>query len=140
MNIYRRPANRFVASFIGSPAMNFLSGAVQGGVFRFVQGNNGEVPAGGVEVGRAVPDGTAVLGVRPEDLVPNRDGAGLGTVLIDVVEHMGHETLAHFALAGGHHVARLPANTAVQPGDQVPLAIRPGGYHLFSADDGRRLN
>jgi ABC-type sugar transport system ATPase subunit len=140
MNIYRRPANRFVASFIGSPAMNFLPGKVQGGVFQFADGGNGELPRSGIVVGSEVPDGPTVLGIRPEDLLPRGDGATLGTVLVDVVEHMGHETMAHFALAGASHVARLPANADVAPGNQVPLAIRPGGYHLFAADDGRRLN
>src|SRR3712207_7295038 len=39
------------------------------------------------------------------------NGRHLGTVTLDVVEHMGHETIAHFALAGGEHMARLPANS-----------------------------
>jgi multiple sugar transport system ATP-binding protein len=80
------------------------------------------------------------LGIRPEDLLARDDGAPLGTVTLDVVEHMGHETIAHFALAGGDHVARLPADAGVEPGDRLPLAIRQGAFHVFSADDGRRLN
>jgi len=159
MNIYRRPANRFVASFIGSPAMNFLPGVVQEGRFRFAESQNGI--AGGVSdaasslqsrppialdtsstipLSEHVADGPAVLGVRPEDLMPGRDGIALGDVILDVVEHLGCETMAHFGLAGSSHVARLPASAAVQPGDQLPLAIRPGAFHLFAADDGRRLN
>jgi hypothetical protein len=53
---------------------------------------------------------------------------------------MGHETIAHFELAGGEHMARLAADTRVQTGDQLALSIRPGAYHFFAADDGRRLN
>jgi hypothetical protein len=53
---------------------------------------------------------------------------------------MGHETIAHFALAGGQYMARLPADISVSPGDQLSLSIRPGAFHLFSAADGRRLN
>ena len=60
-----------------------------------------------------------MLGVRPEDLLPREDGCRLGTVTFDVVEHMGHETMAHFALAGGQHVARLAADAGVQPGDRL---------------------
>ena len=90
------------------------------------------------------PNGPATLGVRPEDLLVDGEPTGserrLGTVTLDVVEHMGHETMAHFALAGSNHVARLPADARVQPGDQLPLSIRPGAYHLFAAADGRRLN
>ncbi len=59
---------------------------------------------------------------------------------LDVVEHMGHETMVHFGLAGSDHVARLPADARAQPGDCLPLSIRPGAFHLFAADDGRRLN
>lgn len=132
MEIYRRPANRFVASFVGSPAMNFISGELQDGVFRF--------PNGQVAVGENRHEGPAVLGVRPEDLVPSENGASVGTVALDVVEHMGHETIVHFALAGGDHMARLPAMARVEPGDRLPLAIRPGAFHLFSATDGQRLN
>jgi ABC-type sugar transport system ATPase subunit len=136
--IYQRPANRFVASFIGSPAMNFIPGEVAGGAFQCAGGGNGTATFR-VETASA-PNGRAVLGVRPEDLVPGGDGPALGTVVLDVVEHMGHETIAHFALAGGQHIVRLPAAATVTPGDRLPLAIRPGAFHLFSTDDGRRLN
>jgi multiple sugar transport system ATP-binding protein len=81
-----------------------------------------------------------VLGVRPEDFLPRQNGSPFGTVTLDVVEHMGHETIAHFALAGSNHMARLAADASVQPGDRLPLSIRPGAYHLFASDDGRRLN
>ncbi len=156
MEIYRRPANRFVASFIGSPAMNFIPGEVESGVFRFSSSNGivagvcdpglgrnaglTEASCRALDVGDTIPSGPAVLGVRPEDLLPREDGQRLGTVTLDVVEHMGHETIAHFALAGGEHMARLAADAGVQPGDRLGLAIRPGAYHLFAGDDGRRLN
>src|SRR3954447_15819926 len=142
MNIYQRPANQFVASFIGSPAMNFIPGNVEGGSFRFAQTNGDQTAT--VAVGNAVPGGPVTLGVRPEDLIAGEESSGssgrFATVVLDVVEHMGHETMAHFALAGNQHVARLPATARVQPGDKLPLSIRSGAYHLFAADDGRRLN
>jgi ABC-type sugar transport system ATPase subunit len=137
MTIYQQPANRFVASFIGSPPMNFIAGEVERGVFRFSANGGG---AAEVEVGGLVSGGAAVLGVRPEDLLAREEGSPLGTVTLDVVEHMGHETMVHFSLAGGAHVARLAADARVEPGDQLPLSIRPGAFHLFASDDGRRLN
>jgi multiple sugar transport system ATP-binding protein len=139
MNIYRRPANRFVASFIGSPAMNFFSGEVQGGVFHFASGNSNGAPAG-LDVGRAIPDGTAILGIRPEDYSVRGNGLPLGPVSLDVVEHMGHESMAHFTIGGAQQVARLPADTVIQSGDQLTLYVPPTAYHFFSATDGRRLN
>jgi ABC-type sugar transport system ATPase subunit len=145
MEIYRKPNNRFVASFIGSPAMNFIPGNMHHGVFRYANGGdatNGTAVAtyNELQMGDELPNGPAFLGVRPEDLLVDNDGPQLGTVTLDVVEHMGHETIAHFALAGSEHMARLAADTRVQTGDQLALSIRPGGYHLFAADDGRRLN
>jgi multiple sugar transport system ATP-binding protein len=187
MNIYQRPANRFVASFIGSPAMNFIGGEVDGGIFHFtgrgtadgddadgvaaqaapqpaaagpaVPGHKAtQGPGSGtidiadylarsalaglstINVGPSIRNGPAILGVRPEDLVTRDDGTALGVVTLDVVEHMGHETIVHFSLAGRDQVARLPADANVQPGHRLPLAIRPGAYHLFSAESGRRLN
>jgi multiple sugar transport system ATP-binding protein len=155
MNIYQRPWNQFVASFIGSPAMNFIPGRIEDGTFRI--GTNG---MGGVSdadqvsslpIEQTAATGPATLGIRPEDFLVATDGSSvdllasrlqpqpLATVTLDVVEHMGHETIAHFGLAGRDHVARLPATARVQPGDRLPLAIRPGAYHLFAAD-GRRLN
>jgi multiple sugar transport system ATP-binding protein len=139
--------------------MNFLPGVVEAGRFRFAESRNAIV--GGVSdadfaarpprtsssegpptipLNETLADGPAVLGVRPEDLLTARDGLAVGDVAVDTIEHMGHETIAHFTLAGNPHAIRLPANTAIDPGDGVPLSIRPGSYHLFAADDGRRLN
>jgi multiple sugar transport system ATP-binding protein len=134
MNIYQRPANRFVGSFIGSPAMNFFPGEITGHEFRLTGG--GTIPLDG-----SLPSGPATLGVRPEDLLTSGDGLPLATVGVDVVEHMGHETIVHFELAGAQHVARLSADSPAQPGDQLALAVRPGAFHLFTDDAiGRRLN
>jgi len=138
MNIYQRPANQFVASFIGSPAMNFIPGEIEESAFRFA-GSNGQ-STHCFPIGDSMPNGPAVLGVRPEDFLASGGGSPLGAVKLDVIEHMGHETIAHFALAGADHVARLPADAMVSPGDQVSLSVRPGALHMFSAADGRRLN
>jgi multiple sugar transport system ATP-binding protein len=145
MEIYRRPANRFVASFIGSPAMNFIAGEVHHGMFRFALGDSNSEGAAvtafrEMQVGDDVPNGSAILGVRPEDLLARDGGQPIGTVTLDVVEHMGHETIAHFQLSGNDHVARFAPDVRVEPGNQLEISIRPGTYHLFTADDGRRLN
>ena len=114
--------------------MNFFPGEVQGGAFRFASG-------GSIPVDPAISTGAATLGVRPEDLIIDGDALPLGKMKLDVVEQMGHETIVHFESAGGSYVARLPADVRVQPGDQLPLAIRSQAFHLFAADDtGRRLN
>lgn len=145
LDIYNRPANKFVGTFIGSPAMNVAPGNVRGGEFYV---NNGHVAnsangngSPGIELGTNAPDGPAVLGVRPEDLLTGDIGPRLAEVSLEVVEHMGHETMVHFHLGGEPHVARLPADAKVDSGDQISLSIRPGAYHLFAADNaGQRLN
>jgi multiple sugar transport system ATP-binding protein len=139
--IYREPVNRFVASFIGSPTMNFFPGRIEADHFA-IDGSAVRVPLG-PEAAR-LPSGPAVLGVRPEDLVivsaDTPGGQPLATVPVDVVEQTGYESLAHFLLAGADHVVRLPGDVTIRPGDNLPLAIRPGGLHLFAADaTGRRL-
>ncbi len=135
LSIYRRPANRFVASFIGSPTMNFFTGRIEATEFA-ITGSPVRVPLS-PELA-SLPSGPAVLGVRPEDLcVVAADAPGhqpLATVPVDVVEQTGYETLAHFLLAGEDHVVRLPADVQAQSGDCLPLAIRPGGLHLFTLD------
>ncbi|MEM9185050.1 MAG: sn-glycerol-3-phosphate ABC transporter ATP-binding protein UgpC [Planctomycetota bacterium] len=135
LEVYSRPANRFVATFIGSPAMNLFEGEVAGGVFRLA-GGAGELPVDGA------PAGAAVLGVRPEDLAPAANGDRVfAPAAVKTVEHLGHETLLHATVGGAACVARLPASGVATAGENAPLAVRPGAHHLFAADDeGRRLN
>jgi multiple sugar transport system ATP-binding protein len=134
LEIYRRPANRFVAAFVGSPAMNFFNGGITGPLFETATGER--LPLDG-----DFPEGPAVLGVRPEDLVVDagEEGAFLH-VSLDVVEPMGPETMGHFRLAGADHAVRLEASSTAQPGDTLRLGVRPEGVHLFAADEaGSRL-
>jgi sn-glycerol 3-phosphate transport system ATP-binding protein len=136
--IYRRPANRFVASFIGSPTMNFFPGTIRDGAFH-VEGAAARLALGPDAAG--VPSGPAVLGVRPEDLLADGDGSPFTTAAIEVAEQMGHETLAHVSVGGSSHVVRVPGDRGASPGDRLSLGVRQGGIHLFAADDeGRRLN
>jgi len=132
MNLYAKPANRFVAGFIGSPPMNFFPGRVDQG--RFVH------PAFTLRVGSVIADGEVVLGVRPEDLIVKPDSTPLLETVVDVVEQMGHETIVYFTLGQLDAVARLAPQEACRAGDRLQLGIRPDRWHLFAASDGRRLN
>lgn len=139
MNIYHRPANRFVGSFIGSPAMNFFPGRIDGESFHLASG--GAVPLAQVSTNGPLPIGPATLGIRPEDFVTDGEGLPLATVALDVVEHMGHETMVHFELGGEDHIARLPPDVRAASGDRVQFSVRPNALHLFAADESaRRLN
>ncbi len=138
--VYQRPASAFVASFIGSPGMNLIAGEVRQGVFRWRSGSsNGSATGGECAVGGAISDAAVLLGVRPTDFLTGAEGPTFGSARVELVERLGHETLVQFALAGGLHYAQLPADAAVKKGHMLPLRIRPGSLHVFSAADGRRL-
>jgi ABC-type sugar transport system ATPase subunit len=134
LNIYRRPANKFVAGFIGSPPMSFVRGDLADGQFHHAAGT---VPLGN---GAAHLSARAWLGVRPEDIFSGASGASLGPVTLDVVEQMGHESLGYFHLASERFAMRLAADSGLNVGDQIEPRLRPGSWHLFADDaEGRRL-
>jgi len=142
--LYARPANLFVAGFIGSPPMNLLPArlaAVAGGALALeVEGQALPVPAALGAVARALGEGALTLGLRPEALrlaAPARPGALRARVRF--VEFLGHELLAHLALEGARAgapplVARLADAAAPGRDAAVGLEVDPEGVRLFGAD------
>ena len=128
-DIYNRPANTYVATFIGSPTMNLLRGAATGGHFG-IQGAalNLAAPASANEV---------LLGVRPEHLVMQDSAPWRGKV--SVVEPTGPDTYVMVDTAAGGVTLRTDAQTRVQPGDAVGLAVEPANAHWFDASSENRL-
>ena len=128
-DIYNRPANTYVATFIGSPTMNLLRGAATGGQFG-IQGAalNLAAPASANEV---------LLGVRPEHLVMTDSAPWRGKV--SVVEPTGPDTYVVVDTAAGSVTLRTDAQTRVQPGDSVGLAVEPANAHWFDASSENRL-
>ena len=133
MNLYRHPVNRFVAGFIGSPAMNFIQGNVQESMF-ISEGVR-------LHVGSIPHQGDALLGIRPEDLTPAEGDADLlFSATVDVVERMGHETVLYFQLGGDPMVARIEDDLEIHAGATIPFAVKPNRWHLFEAKgDERRI-
>lgn len=131
LEVYDRPINRFVASFIGSPAMNFIEGnfeqAKGGIVFRSAQGATFAVPA---TAGPVAP-GVGALGIRPEDLVIV-PGAQL-RAKVTVVEPTGAETMLQCSRDGEPMTMVLKERVSVQPGDEFEFDIRPGAGVWFDA-------
>ena len=128
-DIYNRPANTYVATFIGSPTMNLLRGAATGGQFG-IQGAALKLaaPASANEV---------LLGVRPEHLVMQDSAPWRGKV--SVVEPTGPDTYVVVDTAAGSVTLRTDAQTRVQPGDAVGLAVEPANAHWFDASSENRL-
>jgi multiple sugar transport system ATP-binding protein len=130
-DVYDRPADRFVADFLGSPSMNFFDGELRETerqrVFR--------APGLSFVVAGALPEGRIALGVRPEDLVP---GDGPLRVRVRLVENLGADQFVHARGEGGDLVYRAPEGGRMpEPGDLVSLAFRKGKEHWFV--DGRRV-
>jgi len=139
MELYDRPANRFVAGFIGSPAMNFLGGKIirEDGL-RFAP-DTGESPIGlptGFAPAAALLDKSVVMGIRPEhvDVVDDARGAAVRAP-VQVLENLGNETLIYFQLGGRQFTVRGPGQLSARIDQEVPLAFRPGHIHLFEAGE-----
>jgi sn-glycerol 3-phosphate transport system ATP-binding protein/multiple sugar transport system ATP-binding protein len=140
--VYDRPRSLFVARFVGSPAMNLLSG-------RAVRDATGcAVEAEGLLVrvaGDWARDREIVVGLRPQDLRPAAAGEpSLGALHIDVVERLGSEALVHgwARVSGANIVMRLDGDAMrrVAPGDVIPLGISAAHVHLFDAASGLRVD
>jgi multiple sugar transport system ATP-binding protein len=135
LELYDRPDNQFVASFIGSPAMNFLKGSVKANGSASFQGPNGlKLPLASAP---ANSDGRPVVyGVRPEHFTIADDGAEAEIV---VVEPTGSETQVFAKLGGEQVVAVFRERHQFNPGDRVRLKPDPSLVHLFDQETGRRL-
>jgi multiple sugar transport system ATP-binding protein len=135
--IYDHPANVFVATFIGSPAMNMLDGVLDrtadGAVLR---ARGVQVALDGEFVRRlGAVSGAVRFGVRPEDIevVPATDGAVL-VAGVDLVEPLGAETLVHMTLGEERLVARVASSRSPQPGDKVGVSFALPRCHVFAGE------
>jgi multiple sugar transport system ATP-binding protein len=129
-DIYNRPANTYVATFIGSPTMNLVAGT----------GLQGQFAVKGVALGLASPvdDKELLLGVRPEHLMLSATSAWRGEV--SVVEPTGPDTYVVVDTPCGTVTLRTGAQATVQPGDFVGLTVAPEHAHWFDARSEMRLS
>ena len=134
-DVYQRPANRFVATFVGSPAMSFVSGRI---------GDGGAFEAGDLRVdlsgyafaAHPTPGQKVELGIRPEHV--QRSETGIAAI-IDMVEPMGADLLAWTRLGLAPVSLRLPAETRIAVGDQLRLDLPARHLSLFDLATGARL-
>jgi multiple sugar transport system ATP-binding protein len=134
LDLYDRPANRFVAGFIGSPAMNFLPGIIESQGFRMQDGTLWPLPANapaGATEGRP-----ALYGVRPEHL--KLDGAGIPLV-VQVTEPTGSETQVHGHIGSVPVLGAFRERIATRPGEPLHVTADPADIHLFDRDTGARI-
>jgi multiple sugar transport system ATP-binding protein len=136
MEIYARPANKFVAQFVGSPAMTIIPATLEdGGTIATVRLGEGSVVA--TEVPRDhLPSGAMVeLGMRPESIRVCSNGQGTTTAAVELVERLGERSLVYARLKDGTAVtAEDEGTTTVAMGHEVGLKIDGSAAHLFGPD------
>lgn len=123
--IYDRPANLFVAGFIGTPTMNFVpvdvaDGAAKAGAFE-------------VKLPQSVPAGKGVLGFRPEAVTDRPSEYATLDMKVEVVERLGSDQFLYGQVGADAITARVDPRMRVTPGDQVRLGLDSHGLHLFDA-------
>jgi len=137
LDLYDRPANVFVASFIGSPAMNLLTGTIEAdGHFAMADGTKLPVDAtkASAAAGRSV-----VYGIRPEHFVP-ATGEGAFTGTIKTIEPTGSETHIVVTLGAVQIVVLLRERLDARPGDSIKLDVKHGAGHFFDAATGDSIS
>ncbi|HEY8566358.1 MAG TPA: sn-glycerol-3-phosphate import ATP-binding protein UgpC [Beijerinckiaceae bacterium] len=132
--VYRRPRTRFVATFIGSPPMNLVEGAVAGAGLVRVAG--AILPAADMREG--LSEGTPVLvGIRPEDVRLSETGPI--TLPVDFVEELGATELFHGRLGDGDFVLQAPTGRVPASAPSIAFGIDAASLHLFDPESGLRL-
>jgi ABC-type sugar transport system ATPase subunit len=127
IELYRSPANRFVAGFIGTPAMNFVDGRIEGDAFA----------ADGLRVplGRAMPPGPATLGIRPEHVVltgsPD-ESAARGRVVL--VERLGGTSHVHVDVGRHRFTAVVAGESLPEVGEEIAVHIPADRVHVFGPE------
>jgi len=135
--LYERPANVFVAGFIGSPAMNLVSARLEGGQLVF-GGSQRIVLPDPTRTSLAAYEGRElVVGMRPEGFEVSYNGTGAGRELsleVLLTEALGSDLLVHMSLDGGDVTARLTASAPVRAGEHVRLLVDPSRMYFFDPD------
>jgi multiple sugar transport system ATP-binding protein len=144
VDIYERPANRFVAGFFGTPTMNFLSAdLIAQGDRRSARGGGFEIPLSAAPALRPANESDKiVVGIRPERLSLSRREAGGDVAVAGSVamrEVLGAEVVLHVESAAGALTVRTDAGAAPRPGDTVEVWLDPRAIHVFDGETELRL-
>ena len=127
--IYNTPASTFVASFMGAPPMNILSGSVSNGAVALADGTTlpERAPEGA--------NGAVQVGLRPEDVLLGQGGVPF---TIDIIEELGAHRLLHGKLGGEEFSVAINKDESAELG-ATTIGVKPGAVHFFDANEGKRL-
>ncbi len=132
LELYNRPANRFVAGFLGSPSMNFLAAQQRGGT---LQGTGFSLPT----PADLETTGEVLLGLRPQDLLVSSTGDGPFKGEVEAVERLGFDGFVFVKTEAGPLAARFDRGVNVNVGETVSIAPSGDAVHVFTADGAQAL-
>jgi sn-glycerol 3-phosphate transport system ATP-binding protein len=136
MEVYENPQTRFVAGFIGSPAMNFLPGKASGeGRVTLDHGGVARVSRVALESGRAM-----TVGIRPEHLVPAGDADAILAGPVAMVEQLGADALVHIRHGEDIVIVRVPHGSAPEVASTYAVTADPARVFAFDPTSGARLS
>jgi len=147
LKVYNYPANRFVAGFIGTPPMNFMSGKVfaKDGSLFFSEGQvDIPVPQEYSGVLNDYVDKEVTFGIRPEDIHdPKQSISGLITfemkATVNLIEPLGDEVILYLSTGGENFIAKFPGGRRFHVGDEVSIGLDMNKAHFFGAEDEKNL-
>jgi multiple sugar transport system ATP-binding protein len=142
MNLYEKPANLFVAGFVGSPAMNQLRGTLRHDHDWTLATAHGDIALGvppQAAVWQPWRDREVVLGIRPEDLQPRDAGDAALSARLEVLEPVGNEVFLNLRYGAQALVSRVSPRVLPEPGSVLPLGLAAQRLHLFDAASGARI-
>jgi multiple sugar transport system ATP-binding protein len=140
MALYERPANLFVAGFLGSPAMNVLQGRlVQAEGLALELSEGLRLPLGDARIDPAWLGGEISVGVRPESLQPGPAGPESFEAVVEVVEPVGNEVFLNLRYGGYPLVARVAPSVIPAIGDRLAMVLTSERLHFFDPTSGIRI-
>ncbi len=137
--IYHQPASAYVGGFIGSPAMNFLSGRIALASSAVILANGSKIPLP-APLAAAHEGQLAQIGLRPEDLNLGPAGTGAFDANFEFSEELGAARLYHFQFEDLTVSVLTAEKPAVEVGKPMGIRIAPSAVHLFAAENGKRLS
>jgi multiple sugar transport system ATP-binding protein len=141
--IYDRPVNRFVAGFLGSPQMNFLSGRLESGPSPAFRAGDVSVPLDRYAFDKpGAAGGPCELGLRPESVAIGAEASARPfsrEIEVEIVEPMGANTLVWTKLAGTNFAFLIDSQSRLKVGERVTIGFDPGRVSLFDEATGARL-
>ena len=146
LNLYNKPVNRFVAGFIGSPAMNFIDGEISNKNNLSFKSNKGDIYFGlsslQSEILKNYAGKEVTIGIRPENILINSDDKNSIPieVALDVIEPMGNETFIYFELDGVQFISRMRTQANLTLGLKIKIYLESDKIYFFDKETGKNVN